>query len=222
VSKELIEKSEKRNADLFKSEIGSLKDTIIDRFEAIENKQIELQSELVQKTERIHQLEKAMKRNNIIAHGIPENGNETANDRNDAILRLCDKLKIAALDYTEAYRLGKPTTRKNRPLLIKCVRFRDKIAVLKAAADARIHGLSLGDDLTEEERKMRSALVTEKKKIKAKNPEYMCKIRGEKLIVQRGSFETVYKIDLETKILYEISALSQAQSRRHSTPIHSL
>jgi len=174
----LMKNSEKRTAKLVKNEFKSLKNDFRAKFDTIDKKQEELEAKLEQKSAKIQQLERSSRKKNVVVYGIPERKSENASERHDLIDDLCSKLKMAAIDYSEVYRLGKMpiVMNKSRPLLIKLVRFRDKITMFKAAAAEKPPGLSLSDDLTEEERKIRKILVTEKKRVKQANPEYTCNI----------------------------------------------
>lgn len=81
------------------------------------------------------------------------------------------------------YRLGKKEEGKTRPILVQCKEEETKKELfvnlwkLKNASD-RIANLSIGHDMSKEEREETRRLVTEAKSRAKKNPGYRFKLRG--------------------------------------------
>lgn len=203
----LIRSSETRSKIVLKSELNklesSLKHAIKVDLDQIKQKQTQFEADLAVKNRAIAKLEHSMRKNNVVIHNFKESANETSADRECAIHELGEKLKVT-IDYADAYRLGRRTEGKDRPLLLKMIRFKDKIALFQAARSYEEEKYYITDDLTQEGRLIRSNLATEKKKILESDPSKQCKIRGKKLIVQGENSTKVYGFNLETKQIVAI------------------
>lgn len=193
----LIRNSEERTSQMYKFELEKLGNSLKKQFRAVTQKCAELETSIKQKDARIEQLERTIKRNNIIVYGLKEAAKETFEERSACITDL-GRLLSTHIDFSEAFRIGKPKQDANRPLLIKFLRYRDKIAILEAAREAKLTGVSISDDMTVTERKIRSALVIEKKRVKEGSPAAVCKIRGNRLFVQAdGETKTIYTCKMQ-------------------------
>src|SRR5665811_323427 len=79
----------------------------------------------------LDQFKKNERKKNILVYGILDNPSENWKHLEDIINELAIKLELPAkIDYDHCYRLGKynKSASKPRPILIKLLRFRDKLS----------------------------------------------------------------------------------------------
>jgi len=190
----LLIHSEERTASNIREVI---KEEIAEQFSNLE-KAVEMIDTEVQAVKKSLQfIENSAKKCNIVVLGLPENANEDAANRHEAIRNLAKSIKIGDIDYSEAVRLGKFSNQKPRPLLIKLLRYRDKIQIKMAAKNLKGTKIYIKDDLTVEERHVEGILRKKKREIMDVDRESRCRIRGGKLLVRKGTSTTTYVADLQ-------------------------
>jgi hypothetical protein len=188
--KVLLKESEDRMTNLITSKFKLL-ETLVEQMDAIESTVVKLQSEAA----KLHQ---ERKRNNIIVYGIAEIQDDKSADIQNAIEGLSNSLKIARIDFDNAFRLGAPQRNKIRPLLIKLLRFRDKQSIFMASKNLKGTNVFISNDKTKETRIAEAALRKRKTEIQKANPTAKLIIRNEKLIMTVGNKTTTLQYDSST------------------------
>jgi hypothetical protein len=184
-----FKESEDRMAYMITTKLKPIEESIR-KFSLFEAKLVSLQQE----NERLHQ---ELKKNNIIVFGIPEVSGETT-DVQKVIEGLSNSLKIAQIDYNDAFRIGKYNKDKARPLLVKLLRYRDKQAIFNAAKNLKGSSVSISNDKTKEARIADAALRRKKSEIQSSHPHAKLYFRNQKLIVKDGSVTTTLCYDPST------------------------
>jgi hypothetical protein len=120
-------------------------------------------------------------------YGIPEQVSEKLADLHKAIEGLSNSLKIAKIDYDDAFRLGKRTTDKTRPIFIKLIRYRDRQDIFNSAKNLKGRNISIRNDTTKEMRIAEAALRRKKSEIQKSHPSAKISIRNQRLTVKDGT-----------------------------------
>lgn len=142
---------------------------------------------------RLNTFEREAKKNNVILYGLKEDDYEDYDLAETLVLKLMtDQLKINItennIDYVK--RLGKKSGNA-RPMLIKFTNFRYKLRVLKLHRKLRELGLSVAEDFTKEQLKIRKSLIA--KMQEARQLGKYAVIRGTKLIIEEWKKPTKNK-----------------------------
>jgi hypothetical protein len=203
--KKLLTESEDRNAALIRDGLQPVMD-MVNKIKDIENK--------ISRTDStVRQIQKSERKNNIIAFGITDSKNETYAERDKAIEGLSNSLKIKKLDYSDAFRLGIKLPNKDRPLLIKLVRYTDKIELMKSCKNLKGTKISIDDDNTPEERKAKSELYKKMKDVLKQDPGASCKVNPNRLIIRSGGRTEVWKFDSTSgKVMKDTTTASGSHS----------
>jgi hypothetical protein len=192
----LLQQSENRQNEQRKNEMQELTNSFKEHLEplkAIADKLPILEFEISNLKQRISSLEKHDKKLNVIIHGLREVEKEGVKERDDVIKQLATLLRLPAIDYADAYRVGRNINNKPRPLIVKLIRFKDKIDILKSKRQLKGTDVFINDDLTTDERKSNSKLQEKKSDIMRINNRAKCSIRFGKLHVEsEGKHETFY------------------------------
>jgi hypothetical protein len=202
----LINGSEERNAKLIKDGLKPIADMV--------NKITQIECKIERTNQILQSVQKAERKNNIIVFGLPDSKTETYNEREKVIEGLSNSLKLQKLDYSDAFRLGIKTADKNRPLLIKLVRYTDKVSIMRACKNLKGTAISIDDDNTPEERKAKSELYRKMKEVLKHNPDAACKVNPLRLIVRSGGKSEIWKYDPSKK---EVVRIDANELRRRST-----
>lgn len=110
----------------------------------------------------VQRLERESKKKNVIVLGLEETKNK-ADDREDVYLSIQSLEKhmkmegVTAIDWDDAYRLGRFQPGKTRPLLIRFLRTRDKVEFMTNKKILKGTAIRVKDDETEEQRAARTA-----------------------------------------------------------------
>jgi hypothetical protein len=212
----LLRQSERRQNKRWKEEIS----LIADQFESLRqelqpvfaavDKLPRIEQGLNSASVQIAQISRTERRNNIIVHGVPEKTDETFRDRDAEIERISKLLKLNKMDYSEAIRLGKKLQDKSRPLLIKLMRFREKAEIQSKSSLLKGSGISISDDLSPDERKVRGLLNAKRKAIMNDDKKAQCKIRNGAMTAQTKGQTEVYKVNTST---WTLEKMTQKTSR---------
>jgi hypothetical protein len=162
--------------DTLEVELKDIKQNFEQRFEKNEKAVQELKSESKTTQQRLNQLERQVRRKNVIIFGVPS---EVAVE--SALQKIfVEKLELQQVPpYETAYRLGKQT--EKTPILVKLREQSDKEAIMSNVSKLRGTKLVVSDDLTPEEQAVRRTIVAASKVAKAKN--ISCKVRRTGLLV---------------------------------------
>ena len=159
------------------------------------------QSKAIQELQE--KLEKHTRINNIIVYGLEENEKENWVTREGHLLKLAEKLDLPKFDYDNCYRIGKKSTTQGhpRPLLVKLVRFREKMTILNARKKLKGTKIFISEDKTPDERRREAALRTQGLKIKSRNPDSKFWIKNMVLFVDNGVGTDRYGLDKDYNII---------------------
>ncbi|KAK7895598.1 hypothetical protein WMY93_020923 [Mugilogobius chulae] len=116
-------------------------------------------------SDKAEHLEGQSKRNNIVIEGIKESGKEAMADCEDKVRKLfIEKLQLDHLkiELDRVYRAGKPLSgnlERPRPVVVRFLRLKDKMAVLDRAKRLKGTGIFINEDFPETVRQKRKELL---------------------------------------------------------------
>jgi hypothetical protein len=113
--KKLLSESEERNAALIKETLKPVAEMV--------SKIRDIECKLDRTAPTLQLVQKADRKNNIMVFGLPDSKSESYAERDTIIEGLSNSLNLRKLDYNDAFRLGIKDSNKNRPMLIKLVRY---------------------------------------------------------------------------------------------------
>lgn len=118
--------------------------------------------------DKMRQLEDRNRRNNLRIVGLEEHENETSSDVEEKVINLFkDKLKITKdIEIDRAHRTG-PKRNKSRPIVLKLLRYKDKLKILKEAHHLQNSGIWINEDFSKATVDIRKGLLVEIKRRKA-------------------------------------------------------
>lgn len=111
----------------------SINSNIDQKFNKIESKYIELNRKIEEQEERIDQIEKYIRRKNLVVFGVEEK-ETNSQDLTDILLQIVNKkmsVELSSSDIEFVYRLGKKNT-KPRPIILSLTTVNKKIKILKS------------------------------------------------------------------------------------------
>jgi hypothetical protein len=200
----LLRETEKRQNRIRKQDMQqlseqfeSLRNDLKPVFDAID-KIPQLESNIQKVLLQVNRVNRSERKNNIIVYGLFEKDGETFKDRDFEVDKLAKTLKIGSMDYSESFRLGKQQKGKSRPMLIKMVRFRDKAEILSKWKLLQGTGVSIKDDLSVEERKVRGILSARCREIQQGDKSAKCQIRNGMMTVTTNRGEERFMVNEET------------------------
>jgi hypothetical protein len=121
--KDLIMQSEERPQSV-KSEVASVKNDFVKAINNLEGRIVSLKLELVA-------VNASLRKKNISIQGLKEKKDETWKDLGTAIIDFYTQLGITEKpDYDDCYHNGKPVAGKERPVMLKFLRQRDKTLIM--------------------------------------------------------------------------------------------
>jgi len=166
----------KNTCDTVKSELVVLQQTFEQRFEKNEKAVDEIKTEFQTTQQRLNQLERHVRRNNVVIFGI--SADTAVPDAVQTVFR--DGLGLVQVpEYETAYRLGKNTAKP--PILVRLRGQKDKENIMSKVSNLKGTKISVTDDLTPEEQATRRTLVAAAKLATAKN--IPCRVRRTGLLV---------------------------------------
>ncbi|KAJ8390585.1 hypothetical protein AAFF_G00101910 [Aldrovandia affinis] len=142
-------------------------------------------------TEKADYLEGQTKRNNVVVDGIPETQNESWKETEDKVrFVITEKLHLdnSQMVIERAHRTGNPSGysgKRPRPIVIKFLRYKDKMAVLSKAKDLKGTNIYVNDDYTEAVKQKRRELIPAMKAARERGD--IAYIRFDRLIVHPAS-----------------------------------
>jgi hypothetical protein len=147
-----------------------------------------LKNQISQLEIRLERIEKNFKENNIIIHGLKDDGQERK-------IQLLTKLREVVLGpigfknvgVDNVYRLGPPINGKCRPIIVRLVCVVDKEPILQASRHdvLKKEKIFINSDLTEMERNKRDKLRQHLEQVKKSQPEITGSVRGNSLFIKK-------------------------------------
>lgn len=109
---------------------------------------------------KVDDLENRGRRNNLIIYGLEEPNKETYEELEATVKNniFHEILGVTVNGIERCHRLGRKTSEKPRPVILKFVDYREKIAVLKASPQLKDTDFSLSDDFSKRIREIRKQL----------------------------------------------------------------
>lgn len=106
-------------------------------------------------------LENRSRRNNLLIYGVTENSGETSDELLETVTALIiSKLDVKCGDIERCHRLGvrKSSSTSPRPVIIKLLDFRTKVAILSNASKLKGAKIFINEDFSERVRQIRREL----------------------------------------------------------------
>ena len=116
--------------------------------------------------------------------GVHESGNESWAETATKVRKLLsDKLQISGIESERVHRRpgAQEDTTRSRPIVVKFLKFKDKIAVMERAKNLKGSNVLINEDYPEEVGQKRKELLTELKATRERG--YVSFLRYDKLIV---------------------------------------
>ena len=111
-----------------------------------------MQEKLAEMTEKANYLESQTRRNNLVVDGIPEAQNESWKETEDKVMCVINEklhLDSSQMMIERVHRTGNPTGysgKRPRPIMIKFLRYKDKMAVLGKAKKLKGTNIYVNED----------------------------------------------------------------------------
>jgi len=143
-------------------------------------------------------------RKNLIIFGYQESEREGWKDISLLIRDLGQKLQYnGRIDYDNAFRLGPKMRGKSRPILLKLMRTVDKFKILGLTKNLRGTSISIDEDFTPEERKIKVILRKKASELRKSFPDMNTRVvvRRKELWTQFEGSSTTYKVTEDLKII---------------------
>jgi len=166
----------KTNTDTLKTDLQDLKQSVEQRFAENTKCLQDLKSENCDMQRRLNQLERHVRRNNVIIFGVPADVSIE-----NALGKICqENLELQQVPaYESAFRFGKQTEKP--PILVKFREQSDKEAIMSRVSKLKGSKLSVSDDLTPEDQAARRTIIAAAKVANVKN--IPCRVRRTGLLV---------------------------------------
>lgn len=110
-----------------------------------------METKLENQDTRIHQMEKETRKRNIIIYGIEEKEEENIKDTVQSFLRNTMEIEIKPEEIDDFYRMGKRTSNKNRPIMLKLLTNWKKQEIIRSTGKLRGTKIFIDQDLTAKE-----------------------------------------------------------------------
>ena len=152
--------------DIMKAEIKDLKKSLNEQLNvnpegSHEGSPLDAGDTLRAQQKIIESHERALRRNNVIIVGLPDEGTQASADE-EVSKMLADRLQLQDLRF-EARRLGKKVGDKCRPILVQFHDQKTKLSVMRKQAMLKGHNLYINDDLTPFQRRNQISLLARMK-----------------------------------------------------------
>ncbi|XP_049516930.1 uncharacterized protein LOC125942697 [Dermacentor silvarum] len=109
-----------------------------------------------------HDMENRSRRNNLIFFGFQDAATETWQDSETKVLDFCKEklnVSISADSVERAHRLGRYTSTKKRPIIVKFLSFKDKQRILLVASRLKGTNFAISEDYSNKVRQERQKLI---------------------------------------------------------------
>lgn len=137
----------------------------------------------VQET-KIANLEREVRRKNLIIRGIPDDEDEDPRQTKEKIFKICETLGVdvkSETDVDEARRIGKPVADRQRPVLLKLTTANKKMEILRETKRLKGSEIWIDEDYPKDILEERKLLIPKLKE--ARNKGHRAQLRYNKLII---------------------------------------
>jgi len=152
---------------------------VIKRIDHHEKELKELREETVSQHTRITQLERHIRRNNLVIFGVPNSEQPEA-----ALNTISGKFGLEAPVIECAYRIGKQQENRPRPILVKLTNQQEKQKIMAKVGLLKGTKIVINDDMTPEEQATRRTIVGAARVARDKG--ITCKVRRTGLLVNNN------------------------------------
>lgn len=124
---------------------------------------VKLASDIQLLSNKCDDAENRLRRSNLLFFGIADKQDETWSQSESRILSFCSKeldITINSQDIERAHRLGHFQPGKNRPIIVKFMRFKDKGQILSASSKLKNSSFSIREDYSARVRLARKKLFS--------------------------------------------------------------
>lgn len=194
-----IEKELKQCSKIYEEKVAEL-----------EGKVDKLEQENTKLKQKIGIIERRLRQNNIIIHGIPEIEQETTSLISEKIITVFEDnigIVIDSTDISNIYRLGANKDKK-RPLLLTLSSQIKRSEVFRNCKKLKGSGISITEDLDEESLKERRILVKHLREARQANK--FAKLKGNKLYIE-GILYTAEQLEV---------AVTPEETEVGASPVH--
>ncbi|XP_075543269.1 uncharacterized protein LOC142577695 [Dermacentor variabilis] len=136
---------------------------------------------------RLNDSEDRARRSNLVFFGVSDTERETWQESEKKIVELCASnlnIKLDPFDIERAHRIGRYSSNRNRPIIIKLAHFKVKQHILSNAKQLRGSSYSISEDYSANTRHARKQLIEF-----GKSQQKPFKLRYDKLIVDNRSYK---------------------------------
>lgn len=159
-------------------------DAVVDELKMIKHENARLKEKVKTQEERILQLEREVRKKNIVINGVEDVENEDESEREDKVSTLINKIGVEINmreDIDEIIRVGKYSREKKRPILVKLNKERMRTKILQSTKNLKGTKIWINEDYPRDVRVERKMLVHQMKE--ARNKGCRAQIRYNKLII---------------------------------------
>jgi len=153
-------------------------------------------------------------RKNIIVFGYPEKHKEGWREMYQIVQDLSRKLRLDRnIDFDNAFRLGIKMHGKRRPVMIKLLRTFDKFEILSLSKNLKGTSISIEEDFSPEERKVKSLLRKKAFELRKSFPEMRTRVivRKNELWTNIEGSSTIFEVTPEQEIKEKHTTFVNAQ-----------
>ncbi|CAN7941763.1 unnamed protein product, partial [Ixodes hexagonus] len=138
-------------------EIDSVKAASLEQDSKIEK----LENTICTLVDKMDDLENRNRRNNLLIFGLDETENENSNSLEARVSKTIfeDILHVSTSGVERIHRLGSQTPGKARPVILRLLDFRDKLAILKNCSKLRGTNISINEDFSKRVQVIRKKLL---------------------------------------------------------------
>lgn len=182
---ELLKEVKEQN-NTIKSDVQSIKADLGEykiRIQELENKVCELEGDNTNLRVKLRHFEEKEKKNQVIVFGLKEETEDLLEERVLDLFVNTLKLNIESQDLDNIYRIG---TGSARPIIIRFVRYLNKLQILRNLSKLKNTGISIASDLTFEQQQDKKLLY--KYYRIAKENGFSVKIIKNQLVVDENVF----------------------------------
>jgi hypothetical protein len=143
-----------------------------------------------------------MRKRNVVRQGWPEKSNETWKDLEKVVGDLFGKLGIPDKpDFDDCYRMGRFSSTKCRPIMLKLLRQRDKKQIMSRRKYLKGTSIFVNDDNPRDVRKKLSILRTKEKELRREQPGAKIYTRNQTLFIRNGSNILQYSVNEDDHVI---------------------
>ena len=168
-----------------KEQIREVKDEINFVKYKYENKILDLEQENRILKSNLIQIERRVRKNNIIIFGIEEIQQNIIEDVAKILTELLN-IEISSADINDAYTIGKSKNKNGKPIIVEFISYQKKISVLKEAKTLKGNKIFIAHDQCPEDQTTRKTLYKHLKDARAKGQQAY--IKGNRLIIDSEAY----------------------------------